>query len=147
MSNTVATTPPSSESRERIDELLDQLLIDTIPSPPLEQPDEPATVAASKIMDEFSNQMNDILSGSKNNSTSSSTNNNSAPINSTDYFQEMKISFEKYELERKQSDQRKEFESIEAFILGEKRRALQQRKDERKVRASEEIKLAAVSLL
>eukprot|EP00984_Skeletonema_dohrnii_P008209 scaffold3014_cov111-Skeletonema_dohrnii-CCMP3373.AAC.7 len=146
MSNTVANTPPSSESRERIDELLDQLLIDTIPPPPLEQHDEPATVAASKNpMDEFANQMNDILSGSKNNSTSSSTNNNSAPINSTDYYQEMKISFEKYELERKQSDQRKEFESIEAFILGEQRRALQQRKDERKVRASEEIKLAAGS--
>ena len=151
VSNTVASTPPSSESRMRVDELLDRLLVDALPSLPLEQGGEPTATSASipaHVMDEFANQMNDILSGSKNNPTfSSSPTNTPTNSNSTDYYKE-KISneFEKYELNCKQSDQRKEFESIEAFILEEQRRTLEQRKVERKVRASEEIKLAAVSL-
>ena len=136
-----------------IDELLDKLLIDTPPSsPPFEQQNSTgdASSAASSlsnnpsaknIMDGFANQMNDFLSGK----TSTSTNH--TPTNNTDYYQEIKSSFEKYELERVQIDQRREFESIEAFIFDEQRRTLQQRKAERKLQASEEIKMAAVSIM
>ena len=154
MSNTVANTPQSSsESRMCIDELLDKLLIDTPPSsPPFEQQNSTgdASSAASSssnnpsaknIMDGFANQMNDFLSGK----TSTSTNH--SPTNNTDYYQEIKSSFEKYELERVQIDQRREFECIEAFIFDEQRRTLQQRKAERKLQASEEIKMAAVSIM
>ena len=147
------TPQSSSESRMCIDELLDKLLIDTPPSsPPFEQQNSTgdASSAASSssnnpsaknIMDEFANQMNDFLSGK----TSTSTNH--TPTNNTDYYQEIKSSFEKYELERVQIDQRREFECIEAFIFDEQRRTLQQRKAERKLQASEEIKMAAVSIM
>ena len=149
VNNTVASTPPSSKSNMSVDELLGRLLVDTLPAPPLEHVGEPTPASIpADIVDEFANQMNDILSGSKNNPTiSSSSANTPLNVNYQDYYQErMKIAFEKYELERKESDQRKEFESIEAFILEEQRRSLQQRKTERKVKASEEIRLAAVSL-
>ena len=153
MVNTAASTPPT-KSRMRIDELLDRLLIDTIPSPPdlslgeETQPTKPATTSSSSsinpshIMDMFANQMNDILSegGTKIKPASSST-----KSDKTDYYKEMKGAFEQYEMQAKRTDQQKEYDSIEAFIFEEQRRTLLQRKAERKLQASEEIKMAAVS--
>ena len=92
----------------------------------------------------FANQMNDILSegGTKLKPASSST-----KSDKIDYYKEMKGAFEQYELQAKRTDQQKEFDSIEAFILVEQRRTLLQRKTERKLQASEEIKMAAVSFI
>jgi len=151
MVNTAASTPPT-KSRMRIDELLDRLLIDTIPSPPdlplgeeTQQP-KPTSTTPNKdpthIMDMFANQMADILSegGTKLKPASSST-----KSDKTDYYKEMKGAFEQYEMQAKRTDQQKEYDSIEAFIFEEQRRTLLQRKAERKLQASEEIKMAAVS--
>ena len=154
MINTAASTPPT-KSRMRIDELLDRLLIDTIPSPPdlslgETQPAKTTTTTSSSsinpshIMNMFANQMNDILSegGTKLKPASSST-----KSDKTHYYKEMTGAFEQYELQAKRTDQQKEFDSIEAFILVEQRRTLLQRKAERKLQASEEIKMAAVSFV
>ena len=153
MKNTAASTPPT-KSRMRIDELLDRLLIDTIPSPPdlslgeETQPTKPTSTTPNKdpthIMDMFANQMADILTegGTKIKPASSST-----KSDKIDYYKEMKGAFEQYELQAKRNDQQKEFDSIEAFILEEQKRTLLQRKAERKLQASEEIKMAAVSFL
>ena len=154
MTNTAASTPPT-KSKMRIDELLDRLLIDTIPSPPdlslgETQPAKPTTTTTSSSsssinpshMNMFANQMNDILSegGTKIKPASSST-----KSDKTDYYKEMKGAFEQYEMQAKRTDQQKEYDSIEAFIFEEQRRTLLQRKAERKLQASEEIKMAAVS--
>jgi len=153
MMNTVASTPPT-KARMEIDELLDRMLIDTIPSPPdlplgeeTQQP-KPTSTTPNKdpthIMDMFANQMNDILSegGTKIKPASSST-----KSDKTDYYKEMKGAFEQYEMQAKRTDQQKEYDSIEAFIFEEQRRTLLQRKAERKLQASEEIKMAAVSFV
>ena len=151
MMNTVASTPPT-KARMEIDELLDRMLIDTIPSPPdlplgeETQPTKPTSTTPNKdpthIMNMFANQMNDILSegGTKIKPASSSTKSDKA-----DYYKEMKGAFEQYEMQAKRTDQQKEYDSIEAFIFEEQRRTLLQRKAERKLQASEEIKMAAVS--
>ena len=116
MTNTAASTPPT-KSKMRIDELLDRLLIDTIPSPPdlslgETQPAKPTTTTTSSSsssinpshMNMFANQMNDILSegGTKIKPASSSTNSDK-----TDYYKEMKGAFEQYEIQAKRTDNKK----------------------------------------
>ena len=155
MMNTVASpSNPPTKTRMEIDELLDRMLIDTIPSPPdlplgeETQPTKPTSSTTpnnkdpTHIMDMFANQMADILTegGTKIKPASSAT-----KSDKRDYYSEMRGAFEAYELQAKRDDQQKEFDSIEAFILEEQRRTLLQRKAERKLQASEEIKMAAVS--
>ncbi|KAL7540717.1 hypothetical protein ACHAWF_006778 [Thalassiosira exigua] len=147
----------ASSSRVLLDELLDHLLADesrvppsgsavggsageqSLPSSsrtiPVKRSDsnDPADPTRARRMDAYASRVHDILLGDSN---------KAAAMSASDH-REMKEAFEQWEAKRREVDERKEFESVEAFVLEEQRRTLQQRKEARRGQALEEIKMAA----
>ena len=157
----------AASSRVRLDELLDHLLADEsrmLPnattavdarsgeaseesSPPPSSSgsgtnpvrrsgsdDDPiVTDARARRIDAFASRVHDIFLGESNEGVA---------MSASDH-REMKEAFEQWQVKRREVEERREFESIEAFVLEEQRRTLQQRKEARRVQSLEEVKMAA----